>query len=278
MDFTYALGGIVPISTTDHCSGTARRDRELGAPWRCCRRRITLDQPIFAEAFAFLRDTVGQSVAKITIPSLNVHATIVRGSIVGDVYDDEALFWDDLIAAYARSRSPGLRSSLLHLPADRRHVVCPYQRPGRAAPGRGGGWRPAPRARAIHRASQSRARRSPRWHADHHPHVPRQPAGHVALKQQLHGFVAEALFNELHVDGFFLEFDDARSGSFRPAAIRASGATRSSCSDWSRPSAPSSSRRTSCCGESTRPRSTWSSTSCACRRSAGSPPRRRATR
>ncbi len=28
--------------------------------------------------------------------------------------------------------------------------------------------------------------------------------------------VAEALFSELQVDGFFLEFDDARSGSFAP--------------------------------------------------------------
>jgi 5-methyltetrahydropteroyltriglutamate--homocysteine methyltransferase len=29
-------------------------------------------------------------------------------------------------------------------------------------------------------------------------------------------YVAEALFNELNVDGFFLEFDDARSGGFEP--------------------------------------------------------------
>ena len=29
-------------------------------------------------------------------------------------------------------------------------------------------------------------------------------------------FVAEALFGELDVDGFFLEYDDARSGSFAP--------------------------------------------------------------
>ena len=29
-------------------------------------------------------------------------------------------------------------------------------------------------------------------------------------------FVAEALFNELDVDGFFLEYDDARSGGFEP--------------------------------------------------------------
>ena len=29
-------------------------------------------------------------------------------------------------------------------------------------------------------------------------------------------FVAEALFDQLHVDGFFLEYDDARSGGFEP--------------------------------------------------------------
>jgi 5-methyltetrahydropteroyltriglutamate--homocysteine methyltransferase len=29
-------------------------------------------------------------------------------------------------------------------------------------------------------------------------------------------FVAEALFGELGVDGFFLEYDDARSGGFEP--------------------------------------------------------------
>jgi 5-methyltetrahydropteroyltriglutamate--homocysteine methyltransferase len=28
--------------------------------------------------------------------------------------------------------------------------------------------------------------------------------------------VADALFNELHVDGYFLEYDDARSGTFEP--------------------------------------------------------------
>ena len=31
-----------------------------------------------------------------------------------------------------------------------------------------------------------------------------------------YNFVAEVLFNELEVDGFFLEYDDARSGGFEP--------------------------------------------------------------
>jgi 5-methyltetrahydropteroyltriglutamate--homocysteine methyltransferase len=34
--------------------------------------------------------------------------------------------------------------------------------------------------------------------------------------QGSYDFVAEALFSELAVDGFFLEFDDARSGGFEP--------------------------------------------------------------
>ena len=36
-------------------------------------------------------------------------------------------------------------------------------------------------------------------------------------------FVAEALFGELAVDGFFCEFDDERSGRLRAAAVRAAG-------------------------------------------------------
>ena len=35
-------------------------------------------------------------------------------------------------------------------------------------------------------------------------------------KRQGYDFVAEALFGELEVDGFFMEWDDARSGGFEP--------------------------------------------------------------
>ena len=46
-------------------------------------------------------------------------------------------------------------------------------------------------------------------------------------------FVAEALFNELDVDGFFMEWDDARSGGFEPLRFVPKG--KSSCSAWSPP-------------------------------------------
>ncbi len=38
-------------------------------------------------------------------------------------------------------------------------------------------------------------------------------------------FVAEALFSELAVDGFFLEYDDARSGGFAPLRFVPPGKT-----------------------------------------------------
>ena len=38
-------------------------------------------------------------------------------------------------------------------------------------------------------------------------------------------FVAEALFSELDVDGFFLEYDDARSGDFAPLRFVPTGKT-----------------------------------------------------
>ena len=64
-------------------------------------------------------------------------------------------------------------------------------------------------------------------------------------------FVAEALFGELGVDGFFLEYDDARSGGFEPLRFVPKG--KWSCSGWSRRSAASSRRRTSSSGASRRP-------------------------
>ena len=62
--------------------------------------------------------------------------------------------------------------------------------------------------------------------------------------QGSYDFVAEALFSELAVDGFFVEYDDERSGGFEP--LRAScRRARWSCSAWSRPSTASWRPRTS---------------------------------
>ena len=90
-------------------------------------------------------------------------------------------------------------------------------------------------------------------------------------------FVAEALFTELAVDGFFLEYDDERSGGFAPLRFVPPGkmvvlglVTTKRGELESKDDAEAAHRRG---GAST---SRWSS--CACRRSAASRPPWRATR
>src|SRR5256885_7999416 len=81
-------------------------------------------------------------------------------------------------------------------------------------------------------------------------------------------FVAEALFSELAVDGFFLEYDDERSGGFEPLRFVPKG--RWSSSGWSPPSVPSWNPRTTSSAASTRRPSTSPSASSACAGSGGS--------
>ena len=62
---------------------------------------------------------------------------------------------------------------------------------------------------------QPRARRQARRHGGHDPPVPRELPFLVGGGRG-YDFVAEALFGGLGVNGFFLEYDDARSGGFEP--------------------------------------------------------------
>ena len=90
-------------------------------------------------------------------------------------------------------------------------------------------------------------------------------------------FVAEALFCELDVDGFFLEYDDERSGGFEPLRFVPPGKmVVLGLVTTKRPRAGVH-RRAEAADRGRRPGSSrW--TSCACPASAASPPRSRATR
>ena len=82
--------------------------------------------------------------------------------------------------------------------------------------------------------------------------------------------VAEVLFNELAVDGYFLEYDDERSGDFAPLRFVPQGQDRRA-----RPRHAPSSAQLEIEGRPQAPHrrggdATCRSTSCACRRSAAS--------
>ena len=117
---------------------------------------------------------------------------------------------------------------------------------------------------------------SPEGHDGDHAHVPRQlplvVGGRGRLRLRRRGAVRRA---RRSTASSWSGTTRARAASSRCASCRRA---RSSCSGWSPPSAASSRRRTSSSAASRRPRSTSTSTSCACRRSAASRRPSRATR
>ena len=217
MDFIYQLGGIQKVQddTIRVAFHNEQKTYEWAPPSAHVVAPLTLEHTIFGAAFSFLADTVTTAVPKLTIPSLSmVHYRGGRSAIDETVYPDLGQFWADLAAAYAeevrRLYDLGCRylqfddTSLAYMndPAQRQHVAEIGGDPEHqhehyiANINRALADRPADFAVTTH---MCRGNNQSMWAAE---------GGY--------DFVAEALFNELDVDGFFCEWDDERSGGFEP--------------------------------------------------------------
>jgi 5-methyltetrahydropteroyltriglutamate--homocysteine methyltransferase len=177
--------------------------------------KIRLDHTIFADDFGYLQSMVTSARPKLTIPSPNmVHYRGGPAAIDPAVYPDMEGFWDDLAAAYADEvrrlaalgctylqlddtslaylNDPAQRAEIAERGEDADHLHLRYIRQVNAAIA----GRPEGMAVTTH---MCRGNFRSSWAAE---------GGY--------DFVAEALFSQLAVDGFFLEFDDERSGGFEP--------------------------------------------------------------
>ena len=218
MDFIYRLGG---IGQADDEKITVRFHNERGdieftpAALRV-HDRITLNEPIFADAFTFLRDTVGEGVTpKLTIPSPSmVHYRGGPAAIDPDVYPDVEEFWHDLSAAYAEQVRKIGELGCRYLQFDDTSLAYLND--------------PAQRAELAQRGDDADHMHL-RYIKQINAALAAKPDGMTVTTHMCRGnfrsswaasgsydFVAEALFNELNVDGFFLEYDDERSGGFEP--------------------------------------------------------------
>jgi 5-methyltetrahydropteroyltriglutamate--homocysteine methyltransferase len=177
---------------------------------------IRLNRPIFGDDFAFLRSTVNPGItAKLTIPSPSmVHYRGGRAAIDPAVYPDEEQFWADLSAAYAEQVRGIAELGCTYLQLDDTSLAYlndPDQRAELTARGDDAEHQHLRYIKQINAALAGR------------------PAGLTVTTHMCRGnfrsswaasgsydFVAEALFSELAVDGFFLEYDDERSGGFAP--------------------------------------------------------------
>ena len=178
--------------------------------------RVRLDETIFADAFGFLRRAGRPGITpKLTIPSPSmVHYRGGRAAIDEAVYPDIEEFWADLTAAYAEQvrRLGELGCRYLQLDdTSLAYLNDPRQREHAAAIGGDPEHQHEAYIRHINEALAGR----PEGMAVT-THMCRGNFRSAWAAEGSYEFVAEALFTQLEVDGFFLEYDDERSGGFEP--------------------------------------------------------------
>jgi 5-methyltetrahydropteroyltriglutamate--homocysteine methyltransferase len=217
MDFIYALGGVTKADETLHVQFFNDKGTLEFAPAALrITDRIRLGETIFSDHFRFLQSTCAAGVTpKLTIPSPSmVHYRGGRAAIDRAVYPDMEGFWDDLIAAYQDevTRLGELGCTYLQLDdTSLAYLNDPRQRELIASLG---GDREHQHELYINNINRVLAAKPPTMRIT--THMCRGNFRSSWAAEGGYDFVAEALFGELDVDGFFLEYDDARSGGFEP--------------------------------------------------------------
>jgi 5-methyltetrahydropteroyltriglutamate--homocysteine methyltransferase len=217
MDFIYQIGGISKapgnLAVKFHNPGG---DIEWTPAALHVGSKLRMDKTIFADDFRYLQSVVapGQT-PKLTIPSPNmVHYRGGPAAIDPAVYPDIEEFWADLAAAYADEVAAVAALGCTYLQFDDTSLAYLND--------------PAQRAEIAGRGEDAEHMHL-RYIRQINAALAAKPAGLSVTTHLCRGnfrsswaasggydFVAEALFSDLNVDGFFLEYDDERSGGFEP--------------------------------------------------------------
>jgi 5-methyltetrahydropteroyltriglutamate--homocysteine methyltransferase len=216
MDFIYELGGI----SKAHDNLTVKfhnpeGEIEFTPASLHVDEPVRLEKTIFGEDFDFLKSCVSKNTPKQTIPSPSmVHYRGGAAAIDPSVYPDTDAFWADLTAAYADEVRGMADIGCTYLQFDDTSLAYlndPAQRRMMAERGEDAEHLHESYIRHINEALAGR----PEGMAVT-THMCRGNFRSSWVAEGGYDFVAEALFGELAVDGFFLEYDDARSGGFEP--------------------------------------------------------------
>ena len=216
MDFIYQLGGIRPTQEELQVHfRNAQGELDFQSAALEVHDRVTLQDTIFADAFSFLKKTVTTAVPKLTIPSPNmVHYRGGRAAINADVYPELEGFWDDLACAYAEEVRRLGELGCTYLQLDDTSLAYLNDPRQRAMVAERGGDAEHQHERYIRQINAALAGRPEGMHVT--THLCRGNFRSSWAAEGGYDFVAEALFSQLEVDGFFLEYDDERSGTFAP--------------------------------------------------------------
>jgi 5-methyltetrahydropteroyltriglutamate--homocysteine methyltransferase len=223
MDFIYQLDGITKEAghiavkffneqgTVEFTPAALHVDGKLG-----------VSKTIFGDDFVFLRESVSTAVPKLTIPSPSmVHYRGGKAAVDPAVYPDLDAFWADLTAAYREQVRRLGELGCTYLQFDDTSLAYmndPHQREYVASIG---GDAERQHVEYIRHINEALAGRPEGMSVTTH-----MCRGNFRSSWAAEGgyeFVAEALFNELEVDGFFMEWDDERSGGFEPLRLLPKG-------------------------------------------------------
>ena len=215
MDFIYRIGGITKVQDNLTVQfHNEKGDIEFTPAASRVTGKLTFAETIFADDFSFLK-SVTTRTPKLTIPSPSmVHYRGGRAAIDAGVYPELEEFWHDLTEVYARQIEELGKLGCTYLQLDDTSLAYlndPGQRTYVDQIGGDGEHQHITYIRNINRAL---ARRPEGMRICTHMCRGNFRSSWVASGGYDH--VAEALFNELNVDGYFMEFDDDRSGTFEP--------------------------------------------------------------
>ena len=214
IDFLEQLDGVEARGGLTAHFHSAKGEVDFAPPVLHVTRPVRHLRPIQVADFNFLKDATTRT-PKVTLPSPTMlHFRGGRDAISREAYPDLEVFFADVAAAYRAELAALGAAGCTYVQLDDTNLayLCdPKMREGARARGDDPNELPRRYARLINAAI---AERPPGMTIC--THLCRGNFKSAWVAEGGYEPVAEVLFNELAVDAYFLEYDDARSGDFSP--------------------------------------------------------------
>jgi 5-methyltetrahydropteroyltriglutamate--homocysteine methyltransferase len=215
MDFLYQVGGVTKVQDNLTVQfHNEKGDIEFTPSALRVTGKLELKKCIFGEDFKYLQ-SIARATPKLTIPSPSMmHYRGGRAAIDAAVYPELDEFWKDLAAVYAAEIAALHKLGCTYLQLDDTSLAYLNDPTQREHVAQIGGDAQNQHLVYIQLINGALANRPKGMTVCTHMCRGNFRSSWVAAGGYDH--VADALFSQLNVDGFFLEYDDERSGGFEP--------------------------------------------------------------
>jgi len=214
IDFIAGFDGIELQREGDSYHGVQFKGVEATPPTMFVKRKLRRTRPSMVPHFEFLKKTATRGTPKFTMPSpAMLHARGDRESI-RKTYPDADEFWADLTRCYREEIADLYKAGCRYLQIDDTTIAM-FGDPKVQDTFRKLGDDPKKDVATYARAVNDAIRDVP-GDMTVAIHTCRGNFRSTWLASGSYDYVAETAFSTLEVDGFFLEYDDERSGGFEP--------------------------------------------------------------